>query len=96
MIRKVLNLKPGNAITRQYRNAKKARPFCAANTIIACALGFEHAKQHNNILFIDMINIFLFGRLTEKSHALIKQLEPEYKNIVTRAKSIFGNHKVLK
>lgn len=94
MIRKVLNLKPGTAITRQYRNAQKIRAFSAANVFIACSLGYNHAKQGNKIVFVDMINVFLFGKFAEHSHAVIKNLKPEYSKIVTRAKSIFANKKI--
>lgn len=53
MIRKILNLKPGTAVTRQYSNAKKLRAFSAANTIIACSVGYNHAKTGSNLTFID-------------------------------------------
>lgn len=93
MIRSVLNLKPGTAVTRQYRNARKVRAFSAANIVIACSLGYSHAKSANKIVFVDMLNILLFGRLTEKSHACMKKLKPEYDQIAARAKTIFGNRK---
>lgn len=92
-----LNLKPGTAITRQYRNAQKVRAFSIANTLLACNLGYQHATIHKSpIIFVDMINILLFGRLTTKSHRIIQELKPEYKQIVTRAKAIFANRKTLK
>ncbi len=93
MIQKILNLKPGTAVTRQYRNAKKVRAFSAANAVVACSLGFSHAKRHSNIVFIDMLNILIFGKLIEKSHAIMKNLQPEYNQIVKRAKSIIAVRK---
>ena len=95
MIRKILNLKPGTAVTRQYRNAQKVRAFSAANAVVACSLGYKHAKSGSNITFIDMANIVLFGKMAEKSHAIIKNLKPEYNQIVNRAKSIFANKDLL-
>lgn len=95
MIRKILNLKPGTAVTRQYRNARKTRAFCAANAVVACSLGYKHAKSGSNMTFIDMANIVLFGKLAEKAHANMKNLKPQYNEIVNRAKAIFINKDIL-
>ncbi len=91
MIQKILNLKPGTAVTRQYRNARNVRAFSTINALIACPLGYHHAKNGSNITFIDMANIVIFGKLAEKSNATMKSLKPEYDKIVTRAKAIFTN-----
>lgn len=93
MIPKILNLKHGTAVTRQYRNAKKLRNFSAANALVACYLGCAHAKRHSNFVFIDMANILIFGKLIEKSHTIMKNLQPEYNQIVKRTKSILAVRK---
>lgn len=93
MIRKILNIKPGNSITRQYRNAKKIKAFSAANVAIATGLGYHHAKTGSKMVFVDMINILIFGRLTETSRAVIKHLKPEYNKILARKKAILKFNK---
>lgn len=93
IVRNFLNLKPGHSVTRQYRNSRKVRAFSAVNAVIAIGLGFHHAKNSNKMVFIDMINILIFGKLTEHSHKVMKNLKPEYTQIVNRAKAIFANSK---
>ncbi len=93
MIRKILNIKSGNSIVRQYRNAKKIRAFSAANVVIATGLGYHHAKTSSKMVFVDMINILVFGRLVETSRAIIKNLKPEYNKILARKKAIFKVNK---
>ncbi len=88
---RILNIKPGNAITRQYRNTRKK---FIANTAAATASGAVFVHSYNTkqpletVLSCGGFAIF-YDRAMDMYNAL-KKLRPDYKAIVKRAKSIYN------
>ena len=84
-------IKPGNAVTRQYRNLRKSAAAAgiglgvsgaAAMKCFATKQPIEGAVSISSFVFISDMAIDMFSSL--------KKLHPEYKAIVKRAKSIYS------
>ena len=88
---KILNVKPGNAITRQYRNSCKK---FVANTAAATASGAMFVHSYNSKQPLESViscgGFSIFYDMAMDMYYALKKLGPEYKAIVKRAKSIYS------
>ncbi len=87
----VLKIKPGNAITRQYRNLRKSAAAASVGAGVsgvatikcfAAKQPVEGAVSVGSLAFLSDIAMDMFSSL--------KKLRPQYKAIVKRAKSIYN------
>ena len=89
-LRGMLGIKPGNAITRQYRNARNlvrleatmagSNAACAINSAINDNVGLAACHSSAALLIVTMGNV---------SYKEARFLRPQYNEIVARAKRIY-------
>lgn len=88
---KIFRPETGNGIVRKYHAIKKRRNFVGSMAALDFTLGAIDATRHNlsGAVINSGLSCFL-SRLTADLHAMLKIIEPEYKKIVARAKSIYA------
>ena len=86
---KIFRVDKGNAIVRKYKAVKYRRNILATAGTIDFALATFDAKRKylGSAIINGGLACFLY-RLAADLHAMLKVIEPEYKNIVARAKKI--------
>lgn len=93
-ISKVLFTRPGNAITRQYRNAKINRNMLGATALFDFSIAAMDAMDKNasGTVIMGLLTCFLM-KLSKDCHYNMLKLKPQYNEILTRANKIFASKK---
>lgn len=89
---KIFRFDKGNAVVRKYKAVKVRRNIIASFAAVDFAFAASDAKH--KFLSGAIINgglCCLMARLCADLHSLVKYLEPQYKNVVQRAKKIYRN-----
>ncbi len=93
-IAKMLIVRPGNAITRQYKNAKINRNMLAGTALFDFSIATMDAMDKNASGTIIMgFLTCLMMKLTKDYNCRVQMLKPHYGEIVARAKKIFATKK---
>ena len=88
---KLLNIKSGTAITRQYRNIRKTATESGIGIGISGTATIKYFSEKRPIE--GSVSIGSLAFLTDiflDSLSVMKKLRPQYKNIVKRAKNIYN------
>lgn len=90
IIQKSAGMRAGNTIARQYKNARIQRNAGIFGTLMDFSFAAQHATAHEP----GWTTVFggftcLMVKLTQLSHLKMKELRPQYKEIVARAKQIY-------
>lgn len=91
IIQKSFGMRAGNTIPRRYKNAKIQRNAGVAGAIMDFAFASQHALDHEagwTMVFGGFTCLMV--KLTQLSHLKMKELRPQYEEIVARAKKIYS------
>lgn len=89
-LRGILGIKPGNAITRQYRNARNSVRVEATLAGGNAASAINSAiNGHVGLAAVNSSAAFLMGSMGNASYKKAQLLRPQYNEIVARAKRIY-------
>lgn len=88
---KILAIKSGNAVTRQYRNMRKllgVSTFGSGTSVVAAGYAFTSKQPVEGALCSACLIYALNGM--KDAISVMKKLRPDYKAIAKRAKSIYN------
>lgn len=89
-INSTMNLRPGNGIARQYKNAKIMRRVAAGIGLMEFGMASMTA-MNKSLLPTLIIGAFTFRMIgqVEKAHNKMLELRPKYEKILEKAKRVF-------
>ena len=86
----ISGIRYGNGIARQYKNAKLRRRFFVVQSglgAVAAGVSAKEKTPQGVVIFSGATALFL--SMVKKYHKAMKELEPAYLEIVSRAKTIY-------
>lgn len=91
-LQKLIGMRNGNGIMRQYKNAKIIRNLTGGVAAYDLYVGARHAMNHDAVgtMFFGGFSCF-FLKLAKDSTDIMKNLRPMRDEIVARAKQIYMN-----